>query len=99
MKRGLNAVGKPVSIHISLHCPHRLIRAKTFLLSFNPFPNDILDSSKLKEFTDKNFDSVENGKKFSKRVENTMEKEKLLVISNSPFPTVFSEDLYSRRQF
>ena len=32
----------------------------------------ILDSSKLKEFTDNNFEFDENGRKFSKRLENTV---------------------------
>ena len=34
----------------------------------------ILDSSKLKEFADDNFNSDENGRKLSKRVENTVGK-------------------------
>ena len=34
----------------------------------------ILDSSKLKEFTDSNFELDENGRRFSKQVENTMGK-------------------------
>ena len=34
----------------------------------------ILDSSKLKEFADNNFEFDQNGKKFSKRVENTVGK-------------------------
>ena len=34
----------------------------------------ILDSSKLKEFADHNFKSEENGRKLSKRVENTVRK-------------------------
>ena len=43
--------------------------------SLNPFPNDkILDSFKLKEFADDNFDFNENGRKFSERVENTVGK-------------------------
>ena len=33
-----------------------------------------IDSSKLKEFADDNFKLDENGRKFSKRVENTQEK-------------------------
>ena len=33
-----------------------------------------LDSSKLKQFADDNFKFVENGREFSKRVENTMGK-------------------------
>ena len=41
----------------------------------NPFPNEnILDSSKLKEFADDNFNTNGNGWKFSKRVENTVGK-------------------------
>ena len=41
----------------------------------NPFPNEkILDSSKQKEFADKNFNFYENGRKFFKRVKNTVEK-------------------------
>ena len=34
----------------------------------------MLDSSKLKEFADDNFEFYENGTKFSKWVENTVEK-------------------------
>ena len=34
----------------------------------------ILDSSKLKKFADDNFRYNENGRNFSKRVENTVEK-------------------------
>ena len=42
---------------------------------FQPFPKrQILDSSKLEEFTDDNFKLDENGRKFSKRVENTVGK-------------------------
>ena len=41
----------------------------------NPFPNDkFLDSSKLKDFADNNFNLDENGRKFSKCVENTLRK-------------------------
>ena len=36
--------------------------------------SQILDSSKLKEFTDDNFKFDENGRRFSKRVENTVGK-------------------------
>ena len=42
---------------------------------FNPFPNDkCLDSSKLKEFADDNFNSVENSRKLFKQEENTVGK-------------------------
>ena len=42
----------------------------------NPFPNDnlFLYSFKIKEFADDNFKFDENGRKFSKRVENTVGK-------------------------
>ena len=49
--------------------PHELI------LGIQPFPkHQILDSSKLKEFADNNFKFDENGRKLSKRVENTVGK-------------------------
>ena len=38
------------------------------------FEGQILDSSKLKEFADENFRFDENGRKLSKRVENTVGK-------------------------
>ena len=42
---------------------------------FNPFPNDrILDPSKLEEFADDNFKFDENGRKFFKRIEDTVGK-------------------------
>ena len=42
---------------------------------FNALPNSkFLDWSKLKEFTDDNFNFDKNFKKFSKRVENTVGK-------------------------
>ena len=41
---------------------------------FNPVPNTILDSSKLKEFADYNFKLDENGNKFYKWAENTVGK-------------------------
>ena len=62
-----------------------------FVVAIQPFPKrGILDSSKLKEFADDNFIFDENGRKFSKQVENTVGKEVYLF---SPFPTVFSNDL------
>ena len=43
--------------------------------SLNPLPDEkILDSSKLKEFADDNFKFDENGRKLSKRAENTVGK-------------------------
>ena len=50
------------------------------------FPKgQILDSSKLKQFTGDNFKFDENDKKFSKRVENTVGKREMLVTSNLSF--------------
>ena len=45
----------------------------------------ILDSSELKEFADDNFKCNENGSKFSKKVQNILGKQKLLVTSNFSF--------------
>ena len=59
----------------------------------NPFPTDILYSSKLKEFADNNFELHENGGMFSKRVEKGIMRNCSLQ-AFSPFPTVFPEDLY-----
>ena len=42
--------------------------------ALNPFQMTILDSSKVKEFADDNFEFYENGRKFSKRVEITARK-------------------------
>ena len=42
--------------------------------SLTPSQTKNLDSYKPKEFADDNFKLDENGRKFSKRVENTMEK-------------------------
>ena len=44
-------------------------------MSFNSFPNDkILDSPKLKEFADDTLKFDDNGRKFSRWVENTVGK-------------------------
>ena len=44
-------------------------------IGINPLPdNKILDWSKLKQFADGNYKLYENGRKFSKRVENTVGK-------------------------
>ena len=45
----------------------------------------MLDSSKLKEFADNNFEFDENGRELSKWVKTLWEKEKLLVTSNFSF--------------
>ena len=48
----------------------------------------------MKEFADDNLKFDENGKKFSKRVENTVGKGE--IARHEQFPTVFSKDLYCR---
>ena len=47
-------------------------------------------------FTDYNFKIDENDRKLSKWVENTWKRRNCLLRAISPFPTVFSKDLYSR---
>ena len=55
----------------------------------------IIDSSKLKEFAEDNFKFDEKGRKFLKRVENTVGKgENCSLREISPIPTVFSKDVY-----
>ena len=50
------------------------------------------DSSKLKEFTDNNFEFDESGRQFSLWVENTVGKGEIARYGAiSPFPTVFSK--------
>ena len=65
---------------------------------FYPFPKrQILDSSKLKEVADNNFKFYENDIKFSKRVEKHYGKRRNCSLrAISPFPAVFSKDLYCR---
>ena len=53
-------------------------------------------SSKLKEFADNNFKFDKNGRKLSKRVENTLGKGEIALRAISPFPTVFSKGLFPR---
>ena len=61
---------------------------------FNPF---FKDCSNLKESADDIFRYDENSRKFSKRVENTVGKRRNCSLrAISPFPTVFSKDLYCR---
>ena len=56
-----------------------------------------LDSAKLKEFADDNFKFDKNGRKSSKRVENTVGKRRNCSLrAISPFPTVFSKGLFPR---
>ena len=66
----------------------------------NPLPDDkILDRSKLKQSADDNFKFDENSRKFFKRVENTVVKEKLLIRSNFSFShSVFQRLVSQGRQ-
>ena len=50
---------------------------ETTVSEFNPLPDDKFYSSKLKEFADDNFKFDENGRKLSKRVENTVGKREI----------------------
>ena len=56
----------------------------------------ILDSSKLKEFADDNFKCDENGSKFSQWVENTVGKGEIACCEQFLLFPVFSKELYSR---
>ena len=59
------------------------------------FPKQqILDSSKLKEFADNNFEFDENGEKFSKRVENTVRKGEIAHSEQFLFFPQCFQDLY-----
>ena len=62
------------------------------------FPEQqILHSSILKEFADDHFQFDGNGGKFFKWVENTQGKDEIAQAQAiSPFPTVFSKDVYCR---
>ena len=51
-----------------------LITTQSLHLTLSNPKGQILDTSKLKEFTDNNFNLNENGRNFSKRVENTVGK-------------------------
>ena len=60
----------------------------------------MLDSSKLKEFADDNFEFDERSGKLSKRLENTVGKGEIARYEKFHlFPTVFSKDLYCRHEF
>ena len=63
-----------------------------------PFPKQqILDSSKLKEFADDNFKFDKHEGKFSKRIENSEGKEEIARYEQFLlFPQCFSKDLYCR---
>ena len=63
-----------------------------------PFPKrKILDSFKLKGFEDDNSKIDENGKEFSKRVKNAMEKEEIARYEQFLRFQVFSKDFYCKQ--
>ena len=68
------------------------------VICIEPFPKQqILDSSKMEEFADDNFEFNENGRKFSKRVENTEGKGEIACYKQFLlFPQCFQKDLYCR---
>ena len=68
------------------------------LLFFKPFTKrQILVPSKLKEFADDNFKLDENGRTFSKRVENTVGKGEIARYEQFLlFPQCFLKDFFCR---
>ena len=68
------------------------------LIFINPSPKrHILDSSRLKEYADDNFEFDKNGRKLSKQVEKHCGKRRNCSLrAISPFPAVFSKGLYCR---
>ena len=59
-----------------------------FSVFINPFPKDKIQI--LREFADNEFNFDENGRKFSKWVENTGKRRNCSLRAISSFPTVFS---------
>ena len=75
------------------------MKRKQFWPRVNPPKRQILDSSKLREFADNNFIFDENGRKFTKRVENTVGKGEIARYEEFfLFPLCFQKDLYCRRE-
>ena len=95
---GLKKNPKIFIFHLRIYFVAFLMLLSIFLLFTK---RQILDSSKLKEFADENFKIDKMGEKFPKWVENKhgekMRNCSLRAIT--PFPTVFSKDLYSDTGF
>ena len=90
---------RPLAHLISTLCtnkPKALICRQQIKGCFTFPKQQILDSSKLKEFADDNFKFDENGRKFSKRVENTVGKVEIAHYQQFFFFAVFSKDLHWR---
>ena len=69
------------------------------VISLNPFTNDnILQWSKLKEFADDNFEFDENGRKFSKWLENTVGKGEIVTSNFSFSRSVFKRLVLQTRK-
>ena len=75
-----------------------LIWVDTFCKCIKAFSKQqSLGAYKLKKLADNNFKLNENARKFSKQAENTVGKGEIAHYEQiSPFPTVFSKDLYCR---
>ena len=66
-------------------------------IDFKLFPKrQILDYSKLKEFTEDNFKFDENGRKLQTARKPCGKRRNYSFQAISPFPTEFSKDLYSK---
>ena len=77
-----------IGTYNSIALTHRFEEFDEYFFRFglNPFPKQqILDPLKLKEFADDNFEFDENGRKFSKWLENTVGKGKIALMSNFSF--------------
>ena len=65
--------------------------------TINSFPHDkIMDQTKLKAFADDKLNVTKMIVSVFDRVENIVEKEKLLVQAISPFSTIFSKGFFPR---
>ena len=72
---------------------------KSLRLFCQPFPKrQILDSSKLKKFADDNFEFDENGRKFSKMVENTVGKGEIACYGQFLLRSVFKRPVMKTRK-
>ena len=81
-----------VSTYVCLYCQYIF----TLVGGYKLFPKrQILDTSKLKEFADDNFEFHENGRELTRWVEKYCGKRRNCSLrAISPIPTVFSKDFY-----
>ena len=66
-----DSVDQDQTVHFVQSDPESTLSTKGHRVCLTLSNRQILDSSKLKEFADNNFKFDKNGRKFSKRVENT----------------------------